>query len=125
MDERVYLGATLHCSFGTAPSRLAVLPVSRSPADSSAANVGDSSPLVNIMPFGFCVSMANPMVAAGTSDAQGVCTPMPCVPVVTGGWQGGDFAVMVGNQPALNRGCTLPCAYGGMISVIHPGTPVR
>lgn len=125
MGDRVYLGAILRCSFGSAPSCLNMLPVSRSPADSSIANIGDSSPMVNIPPFGLCMSMANPMVASTTSAAHGVASPMPCVPGVSGCWHPGDPGVMVGNMPALTSGSTLACAYGGTIFVVHPGTPAR
>ena len=44
------------CSFGMAPSSLVVLPSNRVPD----ANIMDHIPMVNIMPFGMCMSLANP-----------------------------------------------------------------
>ncbi len=119
---RVYRGATLRCSLGTASALLNVVPVNRSPGDMSAANVGDTTPMANIMPFGVCMSMANPAVSAAAAAAQGALTPMPCVPVCMGRWERGDPAVLVGGQPALTMDSRLHCAYGGVISVLSPGS---
>ena len=80
------MGATLQCSFGVAPSALMVLPQNRvltGPVP-SAANIMDNKPLVNILPFGMCSSLANPTVAIATAAALGVLTPMPCIPVTPG-----------------------------------------
>ena len=72
------MGAMLQCSFGAAPSSLVVLPTNKILATTPAANIMDNKPMLNIMPFGVCMSMANPMVAAATAAAMGVLTPMPC-----------------------------------------------
>lgn len=75
------MGATLQCSFGRAPGSLVVLPLNRTYTDQQPdANIMDHVPMVNIMPFGMCASLANPTVAAATSAAMGVLTPMPCIP---------------------------------------------
>jgi hypothetical protein len=75
-------GATLMCSFGVAPSVLTVLPLNRTlTSNMPAANIMDHIPMVNIMPFGMCITPSNPAVAAATAAAMGVLTPMPCVPV--------------------------------------------
>ena len=77
--------------------------------------------LINILPFGVCTSMANPMVAAATAAALGVLTPMPCVPVPAGIWAPGVLKVMLGGMPALDNTCKLMCAWGGVIQVLNPG----
>ena len=70
MASQVSMGATLKCSFGAAPSSLVVLPTNKVFAEGPpAANIMDHIPLVNIMPFGMCNSLANPTVAAATAAA--------------------------------------------------------
>ena len=68
-----------YCSFGMAPSVLNVLPTARVISSMPMASIADCVPLVNIMPFGMCSSMANPTVAAATAAAMGALTPMPCI----------------------------------------------
>jgi len=69
-------GAMLKCSFGVAPSTLMVSPVNRvSAGNMSPATIMDNMPMVNIMPFGVCMSIANPTVASATAVAMGVLTP--------------------------------------------------
>ncbi|RKG64195.1 DUF4280 domain-containing protein, partial [Corallococcus exercitus] len=75
MGVQVVMGAMLQCSFGVAPSSLMVLPANRVMATTPAANIMDNKPLLNILPFGMCNSLANPMVAAATAAALGVLTP--------------------------------------------------
>ncbi|MDX2178067.1 MAG: DUF4280 domain-containing protein [Bryobacteraceae bacterium] len=115
------MGGLLQCSFGVAPSSLVVLPVSRVLTQTPAANIMDHAPLVNIMPFGMCSSIANPAVAAATAAALGVLTPMPCVPVTPAPWVTGSPTVMVGGMPALNNSSKLMCAWGGVIQIGFPG----
>jgi uncharacterized Zn-binding protein involved in type VI secretion len=115
------MGGLLQCSFGVAPSSLVVLPVSRVLTQTPAANIMDHAPLVNIMPFGMCSSIANPTVAAATAAALGVLTPMPCVPVTPAPWVTGSPTVMVGGMPALNNSSKLMCAWGGVIQIGFPG----
>ena len=81
MAMQVCMGASMMCSFGVAPSSLAVLPQNRVLTQTPDANIMDNKPMVNIMPFGMCTSLANPAVAAATAAALGALTPMPCVPV--------------------------------------------
>ncbi len=122
MAMHVCNGATLMCSFGIAPSSLVVLPINRTnTGNQPAANIMDHIPLVNIMPFGMCTSLANPSVAAATSAALGVLTPMPCVPVTPAPWAPGAPTVMLGNQPALDNTSKLTCTWAGVISVTVPG----
>ena len=121
MALQVCMGATLQCSFGAAPSTLAVLPVNRVQTVTPDANIMDNKPLVNIMPFGMCSSLANPTVAAATAAALGVLTPMPCVPVIPAPWAPGSPTVLIANQPALNNTSKLMCAYAGVIQIVNPG----
>lgn len=122
MAMHVCNGATLMCTFGAAPSVLTVLPVNRTmTSNMAAASIMDNVPMVNIMPFGVCMSPSNPTVAAATAAAMGVLTPMPCIPVTVSPWTPGSPTVLVGNQPALNNTSTLMCAWGGVISITSPG----
>jgi hypothetical protein len=116
------MGAMLQCSFGMAPSSLVVLPVNRTQVGGSlAANIMDHVPMVNIMPFGMCMSIANPTVAAATAAALGVLTPMPCIPATAAPWVPGSPTVLIGNQPALNNTSQCMCNWAGVISVVNPG----
>lgn len=122
MAIHVCMGATLMCSFGVAPSSLVVLPKNTTMTSNMvAANIMDNIPLVNILPFGMCSSLANPTVAAATTAALGVLTPMPCVPVTAAPWMPGSASVMLGNMPALTNNCKLMCNWGGVIQVTVPG----
>ncbi|MDD5321420.1 MAG: DUF4280 domain-containing protein [Methylococcales bacterium] len=122
MPQHVCNGAGLMCSFGLAPGQLTVLPVNRVMTSSQpAATIMDHQPLVNIAPFGACVSLANPMVAAATAAALGVLTPQPCIPVTVTPWVPGAPTVLLGNQPSLDNTCKLTCLWGGLIQVTVPG----
>lgn len=114
-------GAALQCSFGNTPGNLMVLPVKKVLAGLPVANITDNKPLVNIMPFGMCMSPSNPQVAAATAAALGVLTPMPCIPIITAPWFPGSGTVMVGNMPALNNSSKALCNWGGIIQVVNPG----
>jgi hypothetical protein len=121
MAQHVCMGATLQCSFGVAPSTLTVLPTNRTLDPTPAATIADSVPLLNVLPFGMCTSIANPTVAAATAAALGVLTPMPCIPVPVGPWAPGSPTVLIGGIPALNSTSKLICAWAGVISIITPG----
>jgi len=121
MGMQVCMGAMLQCSFGAAPSTLAVLPANAVLTATPDANIMDNKPMVNIMPFGMCSSMANPTVAAATAAAFGALTPMPCVPVIPAPWAPGSPTVLIANMPALNNSSKLMCAYGGVIQITNPG----
>lgn len=114
-------GANLQCSFGVAPSALMVLPDKMTMATMPVANIMDNKPLLNIMPFGMCSSLANPVVASATAAALGVLTPMPCIPNTLAPWAPGCPTVLVKNMPALNNSSKLMCMWGGVIQVINPG----
>ncbi|MBC3272365.1 DUF4280 domain-containing protein [Pseudomonas sp. SWRI81] len=115
--------ATLQCSFGAAPSMLNVLPVNRTlTGGMPAANIMDHIPLVNILPFGVCMSMADPMVATATAAALGVLTPMPCIPATATPWiPGGAPTLLLGGMPAIDANSTLMCNWAGVIEIVMPG----
>jgi hypothetical protein len=121
MGMEVCMGAMVQCSFGVAPSSLMVLPANRVLGMTPCANIMDNKPMVNILPFGMCNSMANPMVAAATAAALGVLTPMPCIPVTAAPWVVGAPTVLIGNMPALNDSSKLMCNWGGIIQITNPG----
>ncbi len=121
MPLLVCMGAMLQCSFGAAPSSLAVLPKNQVFTRTPDANIMDHLPMVNIMPFGMCTSLANPTVASATSAALGVLTPMPCVPNTPAPWAPGAPTVLLGNMPALNNTSTLMCTWAGVITITNPG----
>lgn len=122
MGTATVTGALATCSFGVAPSSLTFLPTPMVMIESMpAATVMDTIPMVNIMPFGMCTSMSNPTVAAATSAALGVLTPMPCVPVPAGPWKPGATKTTIGGKPALVSGSTCNCAYGGVITMTMTG----
>jgi len=119
MPLPVVATATLQCSFGLTPSVLNVLPANRVLfEDKPAANIMDNKPMVNIMPFGLCTSLANPITAAQTSAALGVLTPGTCTPATTAPWTPGAPTTLIANQPALTDSSICMCAYGGVIKVI-------
>lgn len=122
MPMHVCSGATLQCSFGLAPSSLVVLPVNRMiTSNMPAANIMDNKPMINIMPFGMCTSLANPTVAAATAAALGVLTPMPCIPMTPAPWVPGAPTVLLGNMPALDNTSKLMCTWAGVIQIVYPG----
>jgi hypothetical protein len=121
MAFQVCMGATLQCSFGAAPSSLVVLPLNQVLTGTPAANIMDGKALVNVLPFGVCNSLANPTVAAATTAALGVLTPMPCVPVTPAPWAPGAPTVLIAGMPALDNSSKLICNWGGVIQITNPG----
>jgi hypothetical protein len=114
-------GALMQCTFGAAPSALNVLPLNRVLAPTPVANIMDNKPIVNVPPFGMCMSMANPMVIAATAAALGVMTPMPCIPMTVAPWVPGVPTVLIGEMPALGMDSKLMCNWGGVIQINVPG----
>lgn len=122
MPLQVVNNALLQCSFGAAPVPLTVLPANKvNCGNQPAANIMDHKPMMNIKPFGTCMSLANPTVAAATAAALGVLTPMPCVPVTTAPWSPGAVKTKVANMPALHDGCICTCNWAGVIKVAFAG----
>lgn len=115
------LGAISQCPFGVAPTPLVFLPVSM--VLGSAGPLGsiiDFVPFLNVIPFGVCTSLANPITAALTAAAFGVLTPGPCIPVPAGTWLPAKPTVMSKLGPLTNNTSKLICAYGGVIQVNMP-----
>lgn len=121
MGMQVCMGALLKCSFGVAPGALMVLPMNLVMTKVPDANIMDNKPMVNILPFGMCQSMANPMVAAATAAAMGVLVPMPCIPMTTAPWMPGSPTVLLAKMPTLNNSSKLMCMWGGVIGIDMPG----
>ena|ERR1700733_11908565 len=122
MGMQVVNGALIACTFGAAPSTLTVLP-KNCVMDNSvpAANIMDMVPMENIMPFGMCMSLANPEVASATAAALGVLTPMPCVPNTVAPWVPGSPTVLIANMPALDNSSQCMCMWAGVITIGMPG----
>ncbi len=122
MPLMVCTGATLQCSFGLAPGTFNATGVCRVNAmNKPAGTFMDNIPMTNVMPFGNCTSLANPTVSAATTAAQGVLTPMPCIPILPAGWVPGSPTVTLGGKQALNMNCNVTCQWGGIIQIINPG----
>jgi len=122
MPLPVVNGAMTMCSFGLAPSTLIVLPQNRTLVENMpAATIMDNKPFVNVLPFGLCTSLANPITAAQTAAALGVLTPGVCTPVTVAPWMPGAPPALVGSMPMLHQACTCNCAYGGVITITNPG----
>jgi hypothetical protein len=122
MAFQVCNGATMMCTMGLAPSTLVVLPIHRTLTENQpAANIMDHIPMVNIMPFGMCISPANPTVAAATAAALGVLTPMPCIPNTPAPWVPGAPTVFLDYQPTLDNTSQLMCVWAGVITFVTPG----
>lgn len=118
MGQPVVNGATTMCTMGLAPSALVVLPDKTTLVENlPVASIMDNKPFVNVLPFGLCNSLANPITAAQTAAALGVLTPGACTPVIPAPWMPGSPTVLVKNQPALTAQSKCMCAYGGVISV--------
>ena len=122
MPMQVCMGAMMACTFGVAPSSLVVLPTNKVFTNMVPdANIMDHIPMVNIMPFGMCMSPSNPVVAAATAAALGVLTPMPCIPATPAPWVPGAVTDLLGNFPALDNISQLMCIWGGVITFTSPG----
>ena len=122
MPQVTVMTAQLMCTMGTTPSVLQVLPANRVQCGKQvAANIMDHVPMANIMPFGLCISPANPQVAAATAAALGVLTPQPCIPNTPSPWMPGSPTVRLGPAPVLNNASSCLCLWAGQISVVSPG----
>jgi hypothetical protein len=121
MPNQVCTGALMNCSFGAAPSTFNATPRPVQTSSMTAGVITDNIPMSNIPPFGMCLSLTNPQVAAATAAALGVLTPMPCVPVLPAPWVPGVPTVLITSIPALDDTCKLTCAWAGVISIGFAG----
>jgi hypothetical protein len=115
MAGHIEHGELAYCQFGTSPA-----PIHAS-GHVPIATASDFVPFENIHPFGVCMCPGNPQVAAATSAAMGVLTPMPCVPAVSEQWQVGDSQVWVAGVRALDYHSSVRCRWGGLIQIGNPG----
>ena len=121
MPQQVCSTAMMMCTFGAAPSVFNATPRPVLTSFLPAGVITDNIPIMNVPPFGVCMSLANPTVAAATAAALGVLTPMPCLPVLPAPWVPGVPTVLITNIPALDNTCKLMCAWAGVISFSTPG----
>lgn len=123
MPPPVLTGAQVMCSFGLMPSTVVAMPkgvpvtIESRPPLTILDNIGMS----NILPFGLCTSLTNPITAAQTSIASGVLTPGPCTPIVPAPWTPGAPMTLINGSPALTMGSMCNCIYGGVINIVNPG----
>lgn len=113
MSSYVCQGAKLECMAGSMPSYLNVIHPSKSVGlpMKYMANIMDSKPMQNIMPFGIC-----------KIKSSGASSPQPCgCPAISGSWINGKTDVLVKGQPALLNNCLLMCNIGGMIKITNDG----
>lgn len=122
MGVLLVAGAQLQCSFGLAPSNLAVTSQTAVLADGKpAATIQDTQFPVNIPPFGMCNSPSNPVYVAANSK-PGPPNPVACTFAPVGSWMPGNPSITLGGKPALCTGSTVNCGQGmGTITIINPG----
>lgn len=75
------------------------------------ATIADCAPVANIRPWPTCAFTPAPPSPSGG----------PCMPKPTGFWQPGSGTVTIQSIPALRDSDILPCAQGGLISVLFAG----
>lgn len=120
----VVSGGKLRCSMGTSPGTFTGGSQAVIASGRPAGRILDIAMGANIAPFGQCMSLANPAVAAATAAAVGVLTPQPCTPMVAGPWSPGAKHVVVDHLPALLTTDTANCAFAGVLTVVDPGQQV-
>jgi hypothetical protein len=123
MPELLTTGCMLTCTFGDVPSVLDVIEEPGKPVIEGglvAATIADMIPFVNIETFGMCSSMENPEVIAATAAAEGVLTPMPCVPVIPDPWDPPSAILSYAEIPLASVESKCLCAWGGEIAVDTP-----
>ncbi len=105
----VVQGAMCMCTGGTAPGTLCVLSNQMVKVDNMLAATIQDGTLANFTPFGGCLPLAN---------AHGI---PPCSLALTGQWICPDGGFMINGTPVLTANGKLPCAIGGMVTIVQPG----
>ncbi|MFM7042568.1 MAG: DUF4280 domain-containing protein [Planctomycetaceae bacterium] len=115
----VNTGSMCLCNKGIAPMPLAAGVPTVMASGTPSFNKLNATPLEAVPSFTMCTSTSNPEVAAATSAAMGVLTPMPCVPVIpTMQWSGTSTVVNIAGQPAVTDKSSITCQWGGTIKII-------
>lgn len=119
-------GAVTACTFSPTPSTLKVLPHrGQFHTMKPMATIMDHQPMVNVQPFGMCMSPSNPQVAAATSAAMGVLTPQPCQPMTMSPWTPGSPTRQITKEIALHDVSVCQCMWGGTVSIVFAGQAVQ
>lgn len=121
MSLLVTATAQLKCTFGSVPAVLDVAEPSVLCGGKPAATVQAIVPEVNVPSFGMCGSESNPAVASATAAAEGVLTPMPCVPETAAPWEPGSPTVLIAGSPVLTQTSKCLCAWAGVITIVSAG----
>ena len=118
MPNLVCTGASLQCSMGTTPATFAA--TGQSVVAPTAAGVVTDIGAASIPPFGMCMSLSNPQVAAATAAASGTLTPQPCQPVLSP-WSPGSAHVTISEAGALDDSSQCNCTWSGVVTVSAAG----
>ncbi len=105
----VVQGAMCMCTGGTAPGTLSVLSNQIVKVDNMLAATIQDGTLANFTPFGGCLPLAN---------VYGI---PPCSLALTGQWICTDGGFFINGTPVLTVSGKLPCALGGMVTIVQPG----
>ncbi|MGI4851274.1 MAG: DUF4280 domain-containing protein [Janthinobacterium lividum] len=110
MDPEVVTGAIMECAGGGAKIVFDGLPnlnvlIQFMPS----GTFSDIAPELNLIPAGTCSILA---------DTTGI--PFPCTPIPVDPWITGVPNVLINGSFALGFFSMLPCAIGGVISIVFP-----
>lgn len=119
MPQFLTTATLLECTMGAAPTPFIAdeLPGVQHELGMAAATMIQIVPGKNIVPFGMCKSPANPTVAAATAAAQGVLTPMPCMPATAAPWAPPSACTKYAGIPMATAQSICACSFGGVIKV--------
>lgn len=106
-------GSMCLCTFGVAPGILNPLPVPPVFFITPVGNILDTIPMVELTPFGACISPANPTCWKGPVFSPGVCIPAPI-------WVPMNPTIIGGGAPILDLSSTAICStFSGVIKPIN------